>query len=196
MHALIVYTHPEPTSLSASVADRIRTGLIDSDWTVEVADLAAEGFDPRITEADLAVVRGQGTAPDDVAREHERVERADAIVLVHPVYWWSMPALLKGWLDRVLTFGWAFGTEDATALADRDMHLVRLGGNSPETYENHGYSQAIRTAVEHGIFEFAGGPVASSHHFHSAPDGIADRADALVDSVVSSIVGARSKVLV
>lgn len=196
MHALILFAHPEQDSLTASTAGRIAAGLEEAGWSAEIADIAAEGFDPRITEADLAVVRGLGSVPADVAREQERVERAHAIVLVHPVYWWSMPALLKGWLDRVLTFGWAFGTEDATVLADRDVHLVRLGGSSPETYETHGYGEAIRTGVEHGIFEFAGGPVGSSHLVHSAPEGAGTRAAEAVEAVVASVAGARAPVLV
>lgn len=196
MHALILFAHPEPGSLSASTAWDIAAGLTEAGMTAEVADIAGEGFDPRMTEADLAVVRGLGDPPADVAREQERVERADALVIVHPVYWWAMPALLKGWVDRVLTFGWAFGTEGATALADRDVHLVRLGGSSPETYEIHGYSEAIRTGVEHGIFEFAGSPVASSHLVHSAPEGIEARAAESVDAVVASVAGAHAPALV
>jgi NAD(P)H dehydrogenase (quinone) len=196
MHALILFAHPEPGSLSASTARNIAAGLTEAGMTAEVADIAGEGFDPRMTEADLAVVRGLGTPPADVAREQERVERADALVIVHPAYWWAMPALLKGWVDRVLTFGWAFGTEGATVLADRDVHLVRLGGSSPETYETHSYSEAIRTGVEHGIFEFAGSPVASSHLVHSAPEGIEARAAESVDAVVASVAGAHAPALV
>ncbi len=190
MHTLVLYAHPEGSSLTASTAWNIAEGLIARGESAEVADIASEGFDPRITEADLAVVRGLGDAPSDVLREQERVERADALVIVHPVYWWSMPSLLKGWFDRVLTFGWAFGSENATALADRDIHLVRLGGSSPETYETHGYRQAIRTGVEHGVFEFAGSPVASSHLVHSAPEGVVTRAAEAVEAVVDSVTSA------
>jgi NAD(P)H dehydrogenase (quinone) len=195
VHALVIYAHPETTSLTASTAHRIAEGLIAAGGTAEVADLAGEGFDPRMTAADLAVVRGLGTPPEDVLREQERIERADAIVIVHPVYWWSMPSLLKGWVDRVFTFGWAFGGEDATALARRDVHLVRLGGSSPETYASHGYSEAIRTGVEHGIFEFAGSPVIASHLVHSAPDGVGERADAAVDAVVREVVRSQSELV-
>lgn len=194
MHALVLSAHPDRDSLTTSTANRISSGLEDAGWSVEVADLVAEGFDPRMTEEDLAVVRGLGSAPADVVREQERVERADALIIVHPAYWWSMPALLKGWIDRVFTFGWAFGTDSATALVDRAVHIVRLGGSSPRTYESHGYDRAIRTGVEHGIFEFAGGPVASSHLIHSAPEGIEERAAESVDAVVASVTGARASV--
>ncbi|SJM71241.1 NAD(P)H-dependent oxidoreductase [Gulosibacter sp. 10] len=196
MHALVLYAHPEADSLTASLSRRLAERIRETGSTAEIADLAGEGFDPRYSEADLAVLRGAGEAPEDIRREQERIERADAIILVHPVYWWGMPALLKGWLDRVLTFGWAFGSEDATALAGRDVHLVRLAGNAPATYDNHGYRDAIRTSVEHGVFEFVGGPVASSHLVHSAPEGLESRLDETVDALVASVAAARADALV
>lgn len=190
MHALVLFAHPEPSSLTGSTAQRIAADLIEAGGTAEVADLAGEGFDPRFSEEDLRVLRGLDTAPKDVRREQERVERADALVFVHPVYWWGMPALMKGWFDRVLTFGWAFGTDGATALAGRDAHLLRLGGNSPQTYEEHGYRESIRNVTEHGLFEFVSGPVASSSIVHSAPEGLDGRITEAVDSVVSGITRA------
>ena len=80
MHALVLFTHPEPESLTATTAGRIADDLARSGWTAEVADLAAEGFDPRYTRADYAVLHGTGPVPADVRREQERMERADAVV--------------------------------------------------------------------------------------------------------------------
>lgn len=195
MHTLVLFAHPDPASLTATTARRIADGIIQEGGTVEIVDLASEGFDPRFTDADLQLVRGSGAVPDDVRREQERVERADSVVLVHPVYWWSMPSLLQGWLDRVFTFGWAFGTDDATAIRERDMHLLRIGGNAPSTYEEHGYAEAIRTSIEHGIFDFVGGPVASSRAIHSAADGALDeRVTETINAVVQDVI-ARERTL-
>lgn len=58
---------------------------------------------------DLDLYHGDARAlPDEVLREQQRVERADMLVFVFPIYWWSVPALLKGWFDRVLTVNWAY----------------------------------------------------------------------------------------
>ncbi len=189
MHSVVLFAHPEPDSLTAHVTQQIADGITATGGTTEIADLASEGFDPRLTHADLQVVRGLGHVPDDVRAEQERIERADTLVVVHPVYWWSMPSLLKGWADRVFTFGWAFGSEQATALADKDIHMVRLGGSAPETYSKHGYLDAIRTVVDHGIFEFAGRPLSSTHLLHTAPEGIEQR----VADVVSAVTAEAAK---
>jgi glutathione-regulated potassium-efflux system ancillary protein KefG len=64
----------------------------------------------------------------DVEKEQDALERADAIVLQHPFYWYSVPALLKEWIDRTLTSGWAFG-KGGTALKDKSWaHAISAGG--------------------------------------------------------------------
>jgi NAD(P)H dehydrogenase (quinone) len=140
MHALIVTAHPEPVSLTHSIAARIAEGISRSgaENSFEIADLAAEGFDPRFSQADLAVHRKQAPPPADVAAEQARIDRADALVLVYPVYWWSMPGLLKGWIDRVFANGWAYDEGPDTKLVKKlqrlKVHLVGIGGADAGTY--------------------------------------------------------------
>lgn len=189
MHSLVLFAHPQPDSLTAATAHLVATELAaPTGDTSEVADLAAEGFDPRFTAADLAVMRGQRPVPDDVRREQQRVERADAMVLVYPVYWWGMPGLLKGWIDRVVTYGWAYGDDaaPADALGRRDIHLLALAGTDAGTYQRHGYTESMRTGIEHGIFEYCGTTVASSHFLYDTEEGpipAADTVTAVVDAV-------------
>lgn len=168
MHALIVLAHPDPESLSHSVASQIAAGIAqaDPDHSVEIADLAAEGFDPRFTTADLAVHRREAPAPADVADEQARIDRADELVIVYPVYWWSMPGLLKGWIDRVFANGWAYDESPETGLVKRlgrlRVHLVAIGGADVRTYARHGYFGAMKTQIDHGIFDYCGARVSTS----------------------------------
>lgn len=168
MHALIVIAHPDPRSLSHGVAAHIAEGvsLSGSGNSFEIADLAAEAFDPRFTAADLAVHR-KGLPPSaDVAAEQARIDRADALVLVYPVYWWSMPGLLKGWIDRVFANGWAYDEGADTKLVKRlhhlRVHLVAIGGSDMRTYARHGYFGAMKTQIDHGIFDYCGARVVTS----------------------------------
>lgn len=84
MHALIVVAHPDNHSLTHAIANGIADGLasMEARHSAELADLAAEGFDPRFNEADIALFQKNAPAPADVAAEHARLERADALVLV------------------------------------------------------------------------------------------------------------------
>ena len=168
MHALIVIAHPNPKSLTHSVAAHVAEGLSLSDpgHSFEVADLAAESFDPRFTGADLALHLREALPPADVAAEQARIDRADALVLIYPVYWWSMPALLKGWIDRVFTNGWAYDEGPDTRLVKKlrhlRVHLVAIGGADMRTYARHGYFGAMKTQIDHGIFDFCGARVVTS----------------------------------
>lgn len=168
MHALIVVAHPEPRSLSHSIAARIAEGIAVADpcHSSEIADLTAEGFDPRFSMADLAVHRAQAPPPADIRAEQARIDRSDALVLVYPVYWWSMPGLLKGWIDRVFSNGWAFDFSANAKLEKKlghlDVHLVAVAGADAATYARHGYLGAMKTQIDHGIFDYCGARVRTS----------------------------------
>lgn len=161
MHALIVVSHPDKQSLTQGVAAELAAN-IPRPHSVEIADLHAEGFDPRFAAQDLALFRGQSDAPADVLGEQARIDRADALVLVYPVYWWSFPGLLKGWIDRVFSGGWAYDQAEQGLLQRLPVHLVGIAGAGPRTYDKHGYAVAMHTQIEHGIFGYCGVQVASS----------------------------------
>ncbi|CEJ12736.1 Glutathione-regulated potassium-efflux system ancillary protein KefF [bacterium YEK0313] len=166
MHALVVVAHPDPKSLTHGVANALAEGVAGAGHATEIADLAAEGFDPSFSAADLAYFRLQSPAPADVAAEQARVDRADALVLVYPVYWWSFPSLLKGWIDRVFANGWAYedkpGTKTVKKLRRLAVHLVAIGAADMRTYARHGYFGAMRTQIDHGIFDYCGARVVTS----------------------------------
>lgn len=166
MHSLIVVSHPLPGSLTAAVARQIGDGLAQGGHSFEIADLTAEGFDPRFTANDVAIHLKQAHVDPAVAAEHARIGRADALVLVYPVYWWSFPALLKGWIDRVFINGWAYEEmpdgQIVRKLGHLPIHLVAIGGADLRTYARHGYFGAMRTQIEHGIFGYCGAPVRGS----------------------------------
>lgn len=160
MHLLVILDHPQSGSFSAAIADQVRRGALAAGHTSELADLAAERFDGAMTAADLDHFRGLGPAPEDVRGEQHRFNRADAVVIVFPIYWWSLPARLKGWVDRVFTKGWAYidGANGVTEgrLGDRPIHLLAVGATDASAFERHGYDRAMDTQIPYGIFSYCG----------------------------------------
>lgn len=185
MRALIVVAHPLGTSLTRAVAAETAMGLQQSGHSADIADLAAEGFDPRYTQSDAAAYLDPKLAPHDVLAERVRIDRTDALVLVYPVYWWSFPALLKGWIDRVFSNGWAYDEEPESGVVRKRLqrlpvHLVAIGGADLRTYARHGYFGAMRTQIEHGIFDYCGARVITSELLLPPVDG--DWAPRLADA--------------
>ncbi|MBA0447227.1 NAD(P)H-dependent oxidoreductase [Stenotrophomonas maltophilia] len=179
MHSLVVIAHPEPASLTHAIAQRIGDAIAtaDSGNTVAHVDLMAEGFDPRFNPQDQALFRGTGPVPPDVAAEHARLDAADSLVLVYPLYWWSFPALLKGWIDRVFTQGWAY-QEGADGKVQKKLQrlgvqLVGVGGAGAEMIERRGYGAAMKTQIDMGIFDYCGARVLSSELLLDADSGAA-----------------------
>lgn len=166
MHALIVVAHPDANSLTHKIAASVADGVAASGNSFEIADLAAEGFDPRFNASDIATFQGRAPAADDIAAEQARIDRSDTLVLVYPVYWWSMPGLLKGWIDRVFMNGWAYDEPPGGKLTKKlqrlNVHLVAIGGASQRTYARHGYFGAMKTQIDHGIFDYCGAKVVTS----------------------------------
>ncbi len=168
MHAVIVTSHPNPASLTHAVAARVAQGIESAmgAHSYEFADLAAEAFDPRYTQEDIALMLGEAEPTADIAAEHARLDRADALIIIYPVYWWSMPAQLKGWIDRVFTNGWAYSDKGdgniIKKLHNLYVHLVAIGGADMRTYARHGYFGAMRTQIDHGIFGYCGAKVVNS----------------------------------
>lgn len=158
MHILIVLDHPNPHSFSAAVAQEFAKGAQSAGHTTELADLNAEGFDPRWSMADIES-DGGATLPTDVKAEQDRIAKADAVCFVFPLFWWGMPAVTKGWIDRVWSWGWAYDQlEDPEVSLQRPrtgVFLIPAGARSDEM-DTMGYTDAIKTAWIKGTFGYFG----------------------------------------
>lgn len=195
-HTLVVVAHPDPTSLSHQVANAVAAAAAHR-GTVEIADLAWEGFDPRWTARDRAAYQGSGSMPADVVAEHQRLNRATDLVVVFPVYWWSMPALLKGWIDRVFVNGWAFGYTPtggvAPALQWLTIHVLPVAASSANVYDRHGYEQAIRTQIEHGLIDFCGAARGAMALINDSEDPSHSIRSHAVHSAVDAVIASMSR---
>lgn len=159
MHVLAVFAHPNRNSFTGAILDRFLAGLgADGAHSTELADLYREGFDCRFQPEDFAQFRGE-TMPEAVLAEQRRVDRADALAFVFPVWWWSFPAMLKGWIDRVFSEGWAYNFEPGISrgrLQDRPVQLIGVAGSRESTYLKYGYGEAMRVQIDTGILGYCG----------------------------------------
>ena len=169
MKYLVVYAHPRPESFNHAVLERILALLEEKGHECAVRDLYAMGFEPRLDAAGLEGYMA-GTVAPDVAEEQKLVAAADRLVFVHPTWWFSMPAILKGWIDRVLVHSFAFeyGPEGPQGLlAGKETIVVTTTGGGKDAYRDFGFADAIETAIDKGIFGFCGMKVVEHRFLHA-----------------------------
>ncbi|WP_405161958.1 NAD(P)H-dependent oxidoreductase [Nocardia sp. NBC_01499] len=152
-NVLLVVSHPDHQSATWAIARAVEQGIqADGNTTATTHDLTAAGFNPVFTAADLAVHRLLGDVPADVRREQELIESADVVAVLFPVYWWSLPALAKGWIDRVFSRGWAYeNTSPDGPSAVKELHFIALAGVKQGTFDRRGYKDAITLQLKEGI---------------------------------------------
>jgi putative NADPH-quinone reductase len=129
MRALVVYCHPDPGSFTAAVRDVVIDRLRAAGAEVRLADLYARGFQPALAGAEWrAYLEGPSAVPE-AAGDIADLRWCDTLIFVYPTWWYGLPAMLKGWLDRVLLPDVAFLMPDGANRTIRPglTHITRLG---------------------------------------------------------------------
>lgn len=154
MRILLVVAHGRQGALTKQAAEAFAASARANGHHVEVGDLVEEHFDPVLLPPDEPDWNDASKVySDGVLREMARIERNEATVIFFPVWWWSMPAILKGWIDRVWNNGWAYG---AKTYPHQRVLMVAIAGNGQEAYEKRGYDTAMRTQLVTGTLEYCG----------------------------------------
>ncbi|OKK22868.1 NADPH oxidoreductase [Streptomyces sp. CB00455] len=192
--ALLVFAHPRRDSLTAQIAQRSRERLMADGYTVDLLDLYAEGFDPRTgTEDEPDWADRDKEYSVEVQSHMDRIESADLVVVVFPVWWFALPAILKGWIDRVWNYGFAYG-RSRPRLAAKRMLWIGLSSYSREQFTEAGWDVLIRRQLQVGIAEFCGIKDARVDFLHNSlsagPLGI-DAADTALASFLAAPLAGR-----
>jgi putative NADPH-quinone reductase len=108
MKVLVVFAHPVEDSFGAALRDCVVDALQRAGHEVDLCDLYREGFDPVLSRAERIAYRDVPANAANVAAHVDRLRRADGLIVVFPSWWYGMPAILKGWFDRVWLPGVAF----------------------------------------------------------------------------------------
>ncbi|WP_138472533.1 NAD(P)H-dependent oxidoreductase [Poseidonocella sp. HB161398] len=129
MRALVVYCHPKPDSFTAGILELVLEKLAAAGAEVRMSDLYAEAFHPVLSAGELDAYLDCPGNVGPVAEEVEKVRWCDTLIFVYPTWWYGLPAMLKGWLDRVLLPDVAFLMPDRQNSTIRPglTHITRLG---------------------------------------------------------------------
>lgn len=158
MNVTILYAHPYEGSFTNSVKKALLEGLEDGQHTVDFIDLHQDDFNPVLTLEELAVY-GQGKALDpNVIRYQQSLEKADVVIFLFPIWWGIMPAILKGFLDKVFLPNWAYTVKDGKTIGKLG-HLkpvVIYTQNTSCLHNILAYGNPIRALLQRTTFGFTG----------------------------------------
>jgi NAD(P)H dehydrogenase (quinone) len=165
--SLVVTSHPESASFNQAMAETVAETLLSLGHHVQLVDLHAEDFDPVVRRAQfpqcqeaarfevMAAQTAQAASGDlsaDILLHQQRLLAADNLVLQFPLWWWSLPAQLKGWIDRTFAAGFAYG---GASLAGRSAMLTVTAETKAERFLAQGGDNPLHH-IERGILKFCG----------------------------------------
>lgn len=154
--ALVVVAHHRIDSLTGHTARLAAARLEAAGYRIDLLDLHAEGFDPRMNVSDQPDWGNREKAYSDEVHAHmRRILDADVVVAVFPVYWQSVPAILKGWIDRVWNYGFAYG-RSKPRLAGKRMLWLGLAGATADDPVVEGMRSVLETNLSEGIAYYCG----------------------------------------
>ncbi|MEV6279871.1 NAD(P)H-dependent oxidoreductase [Nocardia sp. NPDC051832] len=125
MRIAVYLAHPDPASFNRALFDAVTDQLRELAVDVIAHDLYAEGFEPLLGAADTETVAGVPTTDDLVRRYQDELPHIDALVFIHPNWWGMPPAILSGWIQRVLTPAVAYKLDDAAGAPTGLLHAKR-----------------------------------------------------------------------
>ncbi len=187
MKHLIIYSHLNPDSFTKAIVDKVGKVAQEKGDVIKTINLYGDQFNPILEFPDIEHMFLGKDAPADVANYQEIVLWADHMTFVYPLWWGQMPAMLKGFLDRVFANGFAFAySEDGIPiglLKGRSAKSYILTGNPDDYYEASGMHAALRRVSDEGIFGFCG-MEATSTFFGNVAMGSDDLRKGYLDSIV------------
>ncbi|WP_280817096.1 NAD(P)H-dependent oxidoreductase [Variovorax sp. TBS-050B] len=195
MNILLVLAHPEPASLNGAMHRFMRARLEANGHSVQVSDLYAMRWKPALDADDFPArdpaarfspereslkAFESGTQAPEVAAEQQKLLWADAVILQFPLWWYSMPAILKGWVERIYAYGFAYGVGEhsdthwgdrfgeGTLAGKRAMLVVTTGGWASHYGPRgiNGPMDDLLFPIQHGILYYPGFDVLPPYVVH------------------------------
>ncbi len=155
MNVLIIYAHPNPNSFNAALRDLAVRALSQAGHSILLSDLYAMRFNPVLTTKELL-----GDL-SDIQAEMDKVRRADLLLFQFPDWWYGMPAIMKGWIERVFAYGFAYDDEhsfESGLLRGKKAMLSLTVGAREEYFQQAPQRDLMRVLepIHYGVFAYCG----------------------------------------
>ena len=158
MKHLIISAHPNPQSFNQALVEEVIKATRQVGAETVVRDLYTLDFNPVLSWSELNATM-EGIVPAEIKFEQKLIAEAELITFIYPLWWMGFPAILKGYLDRVLSYGFAYQNENNISvglLGNKKIQQFITMGNSIEKYQQLGFDKALKSCLVDGLFNFCG----------------------------------------
>lgn len=153
----LIWAHPRNDSLTSKISSAVQEVLLEHEYAVNELDLYRLNFNPVLHEIDEPDWNNiDKVYSDDVTKYAENLQRSEALFIVFPIWWYSMPAILKGYIDRVWNYGITYG--ESRHLPCKTIRWIALAGEPQESFEKRGLDKSMIHNLNVGIAGFCGAP--------------------------------------
>lgn len=188
MKILAIFAHPKATSLNHSILEAVQQEALAKGHELRTRDLYEMNFNPVLSSKELG--QADGKVPNDVLQEQEHITWAEVLIFIYPIWWYDRPAILKGWIDRVMTHGFAYGPSPhgITGLFKHRKALVfQTAGASEKTYQDNGGSAIVEKSMSNGMLRYCGIQDVDVHTFYSVFTASSEQIAEIMNRVKQSI---------
>ncbi len=179
MKHLIIYAHPNPQSLNGQLKQALAEHVLNNGHEVEIRDLYQLGFNPVLSLEDM-LGQQKGQVTDDVRQEQEFILWADCITFIHPIWWTGLPAIFKGYIDRVFSYGFAYRYDQGVQkglLTGKQAVIINTQGKSAAEYRASEMDKALSLTSDKGIYTYSGLEIKQHFFFDQANRATGDTID-------------------
>lgn len=156
MNHLIIYANPSPESFSNAIMTVAREVSMRKGHKTEIRDLYSMGFDPVLKGVDLRLMC-EHRIPEEIKREKEYIDWANLLTFIYPIWWTGMPAIMKGYMDKVFFYDIISKQEKkhgfSEELKDKKAIIFNTMATSNEAYNEDGTIDAMKRTSDTGIFD-------------------------------------------
>ncbi|QEH44091.1 NAD(P)H-dependent oxidoreductase [Chitinophaga sp. XS-30] len=184
MKVLLIYAHPEPKSFNSAMLGAARETLLQAGHDLRISDLYAMPFNPVSGKDNFTALENPhyfkqqleelhatatGAFAPFIAAEQEKLEWCDLMIWQFPLWWFSVPGILKGWVDRVFAMGRVYGQGrlyETGVFSGKKALLSLTTGGAAEHYVKDGFNgdmDGILRPIQRGMLEFTGFTVLAPH---------------------------------
>jgi NAD(P)H dehydrogenase (quinone) len=177
MKHLIIYAHPREESLNGYLMQTVINLLQKGNNEIIVRNLYFQNFNPVLSLEDMDAQR-KGEVSSDVKKEQEYITWANQITFIYPVWWTGIPAIMKGYIDRVFSYGFAYRYDQGVQkglLKGKQVIIINTHGKSDREYEATGMDKALLLTSDKGIYEYCGFEVLQHFFFDGADRATAEK---------------------